>query len=376
MSVTIRPYRKGGWEVDISVVTPDGARRARERKLSPLGSKTAALRWAEGRERLLFNRLVNPELDEPKQKKKKEVPTLQAFAPRFIEGHAVANRLKPSSIASKQAVLRLYLLPTFGRRRLDAIKNEDAQRLKASLEHKSPKTVNNVLNVLSLLLKRAVEWEVIDRMPCTVKLLRVDKGKAAFHDVDDYERLVDVARAIDRRTLLIVLLGGDAGLRCGEMIALEWCDIDLTKRQLCVRQSDWNGQVGTPKSGRLRYLPLTERLAAALAEHRHLRSTRVLCQDDGKPFTRQIVQNRMILAAKRAKVRKGIHILRHTFCSLLAMRGAPARAIQELAGHAELTMTQRYMHLSPAALADAIRLLDRPGTKQKFGDVVETGSRT
>jgi integrase len=288
----------------------------------------------------------------------------------------VANRLKPSSIASKQASLRLYLLPAFGRRRLDAIKNEDVQRLKASLEHKSPKTVNNVLNVLSVLLKRAVEWEVIERMPCTVKLLRVNKGKAAFHDVDDYERLVDVARGIDRRTLLIVLLGGDAGLRCGEMIALEWCDIDLAKRQLCVRQSDWNGQVGTPKSGRLRYLPLTERLAATLAEHRHLRSKRVLCQEDGKPFTRQIVQNRMILAAKRAKVRKGIHILRHTFCSLLAMRGAPARAIQELAGHADLTMTQRYMHLSPAALADAIRLLDRPGAKQKFGDVVETGSRT
>jgi integrase len=376
MSVTIRPYRKGGWEVDIVVVTPDGARRARERKLSPLASKTAALRWAECRERLLFNRLVNPELDQPKKKKKKEVPTLQAFAPRFIEGHAVANRLKPSSIASKQAALRLYLLPAFGRRRLDAIKNEDVQRLKASLEHKSPKTVNNVLNVLSVLLKRAVEWEVIERMPCTVKLLRVDKGKAAFHDVDDYERLVDVARAIDRRTLLIVLLGGDAGLRCGEMLALEWADIDLAKRQLCVRKSDWNGQVGTPKSGRLRYLPLTERLAATLAEHRHLRSTRVLCQDDGTPFTRQIVQNRMILAAKRAKVRKGIHILRHTFCSLLAMRGAPARAIQELAGHADLTMTQRYMHLSPAALADAIRLLDRPGAKQKFGDVVETGSRT
>jgi hypothetical protein len=65
------------------------------------------------------------------------------------------------------------------------------------------------------------------------------------------------------------------------------------------------GQASTPKSGRLRYLPLTERLAAALAEHRHLRSKRVLCQDDGTPFTRQIVQNRMIVAAKRANVRKG-----------------------------------------------------------------------
>jgi integrase-like protein len=49
---------------------------------------------------------------------------------------------------------------------------------------------------------------------------------------------------------------------------------------------------------------------------------------------------------------------RHTFCSHLAMRGAPARAIQELAGHQDLGTTQRYMHLSPAALDAAIRLLE------------------
>ena len=68
---------------------------------------------------------------------------------------------------------------------------------------------------------------------------------------------------------------------------------------------------------------------------------------------------------------KGLHILRHTFCSHLAMRGAPAKAIQELAGHADLTTTLRYMHLSPAARDSAIRLLDtRPTTGR--GDVGET----
>ena len=123
----------------------------------------------------------------------------------------------------------------------------------------------------------------------------------------------------------------------------------------------------TPKSGRLRYVPLTHRLTAALVDHRHLRSKRVLCQADGSPFTRQIVQNRMILAARRANVKKGVHILRHTFCSHLSMRGAPARAIQELAGHADLTMTQRYMHLSPAALEAAIKLLDEPRLDRGLG---------
>jgi hypothetical protein len=56
------------------------------------------------------------------------------------------------------------------------------------------------------------------------------------------------------------------------------------------------------------------------------------------------------------------------------MRGAPPRAIQELAGHRELGMTQRYMHLSPAALDSAIRLLDQPSGITSLGDLGETGS--
>ena len=69
----------------------------------------------------------------------------------------------------------------------------------------------------------------------------------------------------------------------------------------------------------------------------------------------------------------GVHILRHTFCSHLAMRGAPARAIQELAGYQDMSTTQRYMHVSPAAIEDAIRLLESPGVVSRRGDIVETG---
>jgi hypothetical protein len=120
------------------------------------------------------------------------------------------------------------LIPMFGRLPLDAIKREDVQP-KAQLEVKSPKMVNNILAVLSILLKKAVEWDVIERMPCRIKLLPIEKGASAFHDFEEYER--------------------------------------------------------------------------------HGRT----------PLTRQIVQNRMRLAAKR------VHILRRTFCLHLSMRGAPAR---------------------------------------------------
>jgi integrase len=89
-------------------------------------------------------------------------------------------------------------------------------------------------------------------------------------------------------------------------------------------------------------------------------------------------------AVRRAQLTvSGVHRLRHTFCSHLAMRGAPARAIQELAGHQDLTTTQRYMHLSPAAIEGAIRLLDQQGPTasgrferdeagRSRGDILET----
>jgi integrase len=54
------------------------------------------------------------------------------------------------------------------------------------------------------------------------------------------------------------------------------------------------------------------------------------------------------------------------------MRGAPAKAIQELAGHSNLTTTYRYMHLSPAAREGAIRLLNGRDDGDGFGEIVET----
>jgi integrase len=102
---------------------------------------------------------------------------------------------------------------------------------------------------------------------------------ASFHDFDEYERLVGAAER-EPQAQIVVLLGGEAGLRCGEMMPLEWTDVDLTKRQLRIERSDWNGHVTTTKGGRLRYVPLTERLTAVLKAHRHLKGARVLCDDD------------------------------------------------------------------------------------------------
>jgi site-specific recombinase XerD len=69
---------------------------------------------------------------------------------------------------------------------------------------------------------------------------------------------------------------------------------------------------------------------------------------------------------KRAGIRiTGWHVLRHTFCSHLAMRGAVPKAIQDLAGHQSVAVTNRYMHLGPGELRNAIALLE---TGRQVGD--------
>jgi len=356
--------------VDITLRLPDGSRH-RERSRAPISSKSAAQLWGAEREREWFNQLTRPQ---PEPKSEKEVPTLAEFGPRFVNGHARANRQKPSGIAAKETILNIHLVALLGTKRLDAITTEEVQRVKHRLRDRAPKTVNNVLTVLNMLLKKAVEWDVIERMPCAVKLLPVPKPSMGFYDFEEYEQLVDAAAA-EPNALLIVLLGGEAGLRCGEMMALEWPDVDLAKRQICVQRSEWKGHVTSPKGGRLRYVPMTVRLATALREHGHLRSTRVLCRNSAT-LSADVVKHYVERAARRARLSEsGVHRLRHTFCSHLAMRGAPARAIQELAGHKDLITTQRYMHLSPAALEGAIRLLESTGVHRHRGDILETADR-
>jgi Phage integrase family len=99
----------------------------------------------------------------------------------------------------------------------------------------------------------------------------------------------------------------------------------------------------------------------------------VLCHADGAPLTSKVVSDLVRRAAGRAGLRhKGVHVLRHTFCSHLAMRGAAPASLQMLADHRNLATTQRYVHLTPTALDNAIRLLDSPSVPAGSGNMAET----
>jgi integrase len=335
------------WYVDFRF-QHGGGRIERVRKRSPISSKAGA----EEYERQLKTAMLEP-LPTPK-----EVPKFSAFAAEFMTTYVVANN-KPSEQSAKASILKHHLLPAFGELRLDAIRMHPIEMLKAEklATGLSRKRVNNILACLGKILRYGHETEVLASVP-KIKLLKLEPQKFDFLTFEELERLLHAMKD-DAERRAMFLLGGEAGLRQGEIIALEWGDIDLVAGHLTVRRSVWRGIVGSPKSGRDRKVPLTSRLAAALRAHRHLRGERVFSQRDLSPFTQSSVEAALRYACKRAGLRPiGSHVLRHTFCSHLAMRGAAPKAIQELAGHSTLAMTLRYMHLAPTALREAIELLN------------------
>lgn len=372
MTVKIRPYKRGGLEVDIMIRLPNGE-PYRERRKAPTDSRSAALRWGKDRERHLLVHGPNDKSERSDAPARKEVPTLAEFAPRYMEGYAVANRQKPSTMDAKQQHLKTYLVPLFGHTRLDQITQEEIQQLKARMSGRSARTINNVLGTFSTLLKCAVEWGVIEEVPVVIRCLRAPKTTMDFFDFDELEQLVEAARELGPGVLASVLLAGDAGLRAGEIRALQWDSVDLGRRLLTVQRSEWQGQITTPKHDKIRTVPLTERLAEALQDLDRGPGPFVIYfrrghSDDLRPLTKPCQRSWLERALDKAGLRRrGPHTLRHTFCSHLSMRGAPASAIQRLAGHSSLVITERYMHLSPGALESAIRLLEAPAPDYSGG---------
>jgi integrase len=360
MPIKVRKWKgkRFDFELDVSARGPDG-RWERKRK-GFNGSKADAKVEANA---MLAEILSSEDEEKPPEK---EVPTLAAFESKFMTDHLDANRLKPTTVDTYKYRLRIHLLPKLGHLRLDQIDLAAVQGLKSSLKGQSTNAVNHTLGVLSKVLVFAWDIGVLKSLLWRLKTVKLKptKPKMQFYDFPEYAALVAAAANVGKHDLALVLLGGEAGLRRGEIAALEWTDVDLRRAVLTVCHTVYKGQLTLPKGGNERKLSMTKRLLEALTaiKPEGKATGRVLRQRDGSVHTETSINEVMPRLTKAAglKVSRKVHILRHTFCSHLAMRGAKPIQVMELAGHTDLKTTQRYMHLSASMKDSAIRLLEQP----------------
>lgn len=165
---------------------------------------------------------------------------------------------------------------------------------------------------------------------------------------------------VQARALVEILYG--AGLRVGEAAALDWADLDLKGGWVRVRLG---------KGKKERRVPCGEVAAAALADLRRISSGEgaVFLNRDGRRMSTRsmyrVVQN---TGLKAGVSRVHPHALRHSYATHLLDGGADLRGIQELLGHSSLSTTQRYTHVSTAALQAVYREAHPHGRRKKLDE--------
>ncbi|MBV9362597.1 MAG: site-specific integrase [Solirubrobacterales bacterium] len=263
---------------------------------------------------------------------------------------------KPSTVRGYRSQLNAHLLPAFGAMRLEDITERVIERWRAGIagrrrghEALSNKTKNHQLVLMHAVFRRAVKVYGLARNPLeNVDRFRLPRsGDIEVFSPEEIWSLVRAAASeIDGA---IFLTAAFTGLRRGELLALRWRDVDFDASTVRVRASYAAGQLSTPKSGKVRSVPMAPDVATALA--RVGQRDRFVGGDDfvfagaaGLPLDGDALSSRYERALATAGLRRlRFHDLRHTFGTRM-IREADIRRVQEWMGHADIQTTMKYLH--------------------------------
>jgi integrase len=308
--------------------------------------------------------------------------TVREAGEALIEGMrsgAVRNRkgevYKPSVIRGYEAALRDRIYPELGAVRLSEIQRRDVQHLADEMlaEKRDASTIRNALMPLRVIYRRAVSRGEVAVNPTTgLELPAVTGKRDRFASPEEAQKLIEALPQKSDQALWAVAFY--AGLRAGEIMALQWENVDLAKGVIRVERSydPKEGVYTEPKSeSGTRTVPIPAALRDYLIEHK-LRSGAstglVFERDTNAPRRAQRIWSRAELA------RITLHEARHTYASLMIAAGVNAKSLQTYMGHSSVTVTyDRYGHLMPGNEDEAAALLDayleRSNTKARLAQV-------
>jgi len=297
--------------------------------------------------------------------------TFGDFAQRWLKDHS-SSKVKPTTYRSYRGMVKWHLAPVFGSQRLTDITPDQVQAYMAkSLREKpnAPATINKTLVLLKQILKHARQWGYLRENPAQdIQHARVESVEMDYLNPDELRLLLKHADEPYRTLFLTAVL---TGMRMGELLALQWGDMDWNANRIHIRRSvfwylkreaEELGQDETtlwrftsPKSKRSkRAIIMSPGLKEALETHRLQCPASphdlVFCTPKGTPLQyRNLIRREFEPALTRAGLRKiRFHDLRHTYTSLLIAQGAHAKFIQSQLGHASIQTTlDRYGHLLP-----------------------------
>lgn len=308
------------------------------------------------------------------------------FAARWLKDYA-AIQTKPSTYETYRLIIGKRFNPVFGHLPLSQITTHRIESFLASSIREqglAPKTANNGFILLSTMLKHARRWGYLRQNPAEgIKRLSVAPRETDFLTPEEIKLLLQHSDEPYRTLFLTAIL---TGMRQGELLGLQWGDVDFVQNRIQVKRSLWwrcredmknleesTWVFVTPKSHySRRSIVMSPRLREALELHKINGPVSahdlVFCNRSGGPLEpRYVVKHQFFPALARAGLRRiRFHDLRHTFATLLIHQGENVKFIQNQMGHASITTTMNvYGHLMPETHKEAGAKLDQ----QIFGAI-------
>jgi integrase len=268
---------------------------------------------------------------------------------------------KPTTMRDYRRALAKDVLPEFGDLVLEDVTGPMIEAWRSRLTV-CARTKNKLLTILNGIFRRAIKAFGVRHNPVSeVERLRCrTKIELEVFSPEEVKALVRAAES--EQDAAIYLTAAFTGLRRGELIALRWRDVDFAGSVLRVRASYAANTLTTPKSGKVRSVPLATEVAAALAR---LSASRAWSTGDddlvfvgefGSYVDGSTLRRRYVAALQRANLRQlRFHDLRHTFGTRMIAKADILR-VKEWMGHADVQTTMRYLHFVPRP--DDARLVD------------------
>ena len=274
-------------------------------------------------------------------------------AAEFLRYAADDRDCKPSTMRDYRSIVATHLVPHFGEQRIEDITPQMIEAWRTSFGPAlAARTKDKWLVVLHGVFRRAQTVWGLPVNPVT-GIEKYRQRSSGDVDVFSPEEVLALVRAAgDEQDAAIYLTAAFTGLRRGELLALRWRDVDFAGQAIRVRASFAGGQVTSPKSGKVRSVPMAPDVASALAALG--RRERWTGDDDlvfvgtlGSPVDGSALRRRYTEALRRAGLRPlRFHDLRHTFGTRIIAK-ADIRRVQEWMCHADVQTTMKYLHYAP-----------------------------
>jgi len=312
------------------------------------------------------------------------MPKFTAIAERFLIEYCDAPGRKKSLRGFHQNNLRA-LIHYFGHMRLDEITTWHVRkfrmdRVRQISEHTgcpvSTSTVNRERSTLSVIFNVARKhwgYQIIN--PVTdVERYPDPPARTEYLEVDEIHSLIAAADPYFKPILICAV---HTGMRKGEILGLKWKDVDLRRRVITLSE-------GKTVKDKVQYVPIDDTMYELFNDLRRTSGSEYVFEEKPgsgrlvcikRPYTRAMKNSGIAeVRRKSGKPPLRFHDLRHTCASQMTMADVPLTAVQAMLRHSDLRTTQRYAHLSPKFMQDAVKKLDsRLRSDTKSDTVMEFG---